>query len=215
MRAMATRERLVTVMGATGYTGRLVAAELHRRGIRLALAGRDARRLEELSLQLGGAETLIADANHAASLARLAAGSSVIVNCAGPFVDLGEPVVRAAIEHGTHYLDTSGEQAFAKALRAHDAAAREKGVAVVPGMAFEIALADCAAVLAAEGFRDLRTIQVVYAMPFHRSRGTQRARHGRTPAASGCRSRRGGAGSRRSSRRRSGGSQPSAFPAPR
>ncbi len=171
---MAMGERVTTVLGATGYTGRLVAGELHRRGIRFALAGRDARRLEQLSRQLGGAETLIADAHHPASLARLAAGSSVIVNCAGPFADLGERVILAAMEHGAHYVDTSAEQAFAKAVQAHDGTAREKGVAVVPGMAFEIALADCAAALAADGFRDVRTIQIVYATAFHPSRGTLR-----------------------------------------
>ena len=44
----------IVVFGATGYTGRLVAERLVARGERPVLAGRDARRLAELSERLGG-----------------------------------------------------------------------------------------------------------------------------------------------------------------
>ena len=52
---MASTERVITVMGATGYTGRLIAAELHGRGVRFAIAGRSAQKLRELSGKVGGA----------------------------------------------------------------------------------------------------------------------------------------------------------------
>jgi short subunit dehydrogenase-like uncharacterized protein len=38
----------VVVYGATGYSGRLVCAELRRRGVAFVAAGRDARKLEAL-----------------------------------------------------------------------------------------------------------------------------------------------------------------------
>jgi saccharopine dehydrogenase-like NADP-dependent oxidoreductase len=38
----------------------------------------------------------------------------VVVNCAGPFVLYGEPMLRAAVETSTHYLDTTGEQLCAE-----------------------------------------------------------------------------------------------------
>ncbi|WP_131785770.1 hypothetical protein [Frankia symbiont of Coriaria ruscifolia] len=38
------------------------------------------------------------------------------MNCAGPFLELGEPVVRAAIAAGCHYVDTSAEQMFVKGV---------------------------------------------------------------------------------------------------
>ena len=66
----------------------------------------------------------------------------VLINCVGPFVDFGEPVVRAAIAAGTHYVDTTGEQPFVQAMLAHDTWAKDRGVAVVPALAFEIAIGD-------------------------------------------------------------------------
>jgi short subunit dehydrogenase-like uncharacterized protein len=98
----------------------------------------------------------------------------VIINTAGPFIDYGEPVVRAAIANGAHYLDTTGEQPFLKAMLMHDDWARQQGVAVVPAQAFEIAVADCAAAVAAKGFRDLVSVHVTYVTRFHASQGTQR-----------------------------------------
>ncbi len=52
----------VLVAGATGALGSGIAAALHEQGARLALAGRDAGRLDELAGRLGGAPTLPFDA---------------------------------------------------------------------------------------------------------------------------------------------------------
>ena len=42
-----------------------------------------------------------------------------MIDCAGPFSLYGEPVLAAAVETETHYLDTTGEQPYMKlALRA-------------------------------------------------------------------------------------------------
>jgi short subunit dehydrogenase-like uncharacterized protein len=167
-------ERGICVLGATGYTGRLVVNELHRRGVRCTAAGRSAEKLQALAHDLNGTETRVADVHDPASLAALAQSSRVIINCVGPFVDHGEPVVKAAIEHGAHYLDTTGEQPFLKAMLAHDGSARERKVAVVSAQACEIALSDCAAALAARDFRELAAVHVFYAASFHASQGTQR-----------------------------------------
>lgn len=168
-------ERVIGVMGATGYTGRLVAEELHRRGVACVLAGRDANKLAALSARSGGAETIVADVRRPATLRPLVERSKVLINCAGPFVDLGEPVVLAAIEGGAHYLDTTGEQPFIKAMREkHDEKARAARVAVVPAMAFEIALTDCGSVVVCDGFTDVESIEVTYAVAMHASQGTQR-----------------------------------------
>lgn len=166
-------ERRIAVMGATGYTGRLVVEELRRRSLPFIAAGRSAEKLRQLG-QGGDIETVVAAVGDSESLNRLARRSCAIINCAGPFVDLGEPVVLAAIANGAHYLDTTGEQPFIRAMRAHDEEARRAGVAVVPAMAFEIALSDCAAAIAAERFTSVESVQVTYAVAMHASQGTQR-----------------------------------------
>lgn len=168
-------DRGITVFGATGYTGRLVVGELLARGVRPLIAGRNEQKLAALAREHGGLPTFVADVSRTDSLAAMAARSRVIVNCAGPFVDLGEPVVDAAIAAKAHYLDTTGEQPFIRRVQERDTKAREAGVAIVPAHAFEIALSDCGASILARGYRDVACLEVVYATRFHASQGTKRS----------------------------------------
>ena len=167
-------QKTVAVLGATGYTGALIVRELKRRHIPLLAAGRNHDKLQRLAAEVGDLDIIDADIQDQASLQRLAQRSHAIINTVGPFVEYGEPVVRAAIANGVHYLDTTGEQPFMKAMLAHDHWAREQNVAVVSAHAFEIAVSDCAAAIAAEGFTEISTVHVTYATWFHPSQGTQR-----------------------------------------
>ena len=76
--------RAVLIYGASGYTGRLLAARAKARGLPTILAGRSAERLEPLAQSLGlpwRAVTLNDPAGLDAALQDVAA----IVNTAGPF----------------------------------------------------------------------------------------------------------------------------------
>jgi short subunit dehydrogenase-like uncharacterized protein len=155
----------IVVIGATGYTGSLVARELARGDTAFLLTGRNPERLARLAREAGGAETRVVDVTRPASLEGVLRAGDAVINCAGPFTDLGEPVVAACIRAGAHYLDTTGEQRFMKRVfdRYHDAAG-EAGVAVVNAMAFEYAIGDCAAALAAQDLATpLRSLDLVYA----------------------------------------------------
>jgi len=171
---MAASDAVVAVFGATGYTGRLIARELRQHEVPLLLGGRDAGKLHALAAHLGGAETQVATVGDQASLDALARRARVLINCVGPFVDLGEPVVRAAIAAGAHYVDTTGEQPFVQAMVVHDRWAQEQNVAVIPALAFEIALSDCGAALAAAELDEVDAINVIYAVRLHASQGTKR-----------------------------------------
>ncbi len=164
----------IAVFGATGFTGRLVAAALHARDLPLLLAARDAGRLQALAAGLPGSELLVVRLEDRVALDALARRAAVLINCVGPFIDHGEPVLRAAIAHGTHYVDTTGEQPFVRAVQVHDTWARTTGATVVPALAFEIALADCAAALVAERLDEVDRVHVTYATQLHPSRGTAR-----------------------------------------
>jgi short subunit dehydrogenase-like uncharacterized protein len=174
---MAEGKRII-VLGATGYTGRLIAARLAGAKHPFIIAGRDGDRLGALASELGArAQTRVVDVRDPASLLGAFSPGDVVINCVGPFTELGEPVVRACVETGAHYLDTTGEQPFMRAiLDRYDAAAREAGVTVVPGMAFEYALGDCAVALGAQHMaRPLRSVDVIYAWRSPASsRGTRR-----------------------------------------
>lgn len=162
----------IVLYGATGFTGRLVARELRRRGLETVLAGRGADKLARLADELagdGGAgsgeiRTRAVALDDRDGLRHLLGDASVVIDCAGPFVRWGEPVVRAAVETGTHYVDTTGEQPYMALVRErYDDAARAAGVAVVPAMGFDYVPGDLLAHLTAEGVEPLRELVLAYA----------------------------------------------------
>ncbi len=140
----------VLVFGATGYTGTLVARELARRDVAFVIAGRSEEKLVRLKDDNGfEADYRIASPDDPASLKGLFEGVDVVINTVGPFAELGEPVVKAALEQGVHYLDTTGEQDFMLAMiEKYDALAQARKKVVVNAQAFEYAVGDCAAAIA-------------------------------------------------------------------
>ena len=143
MRGGMSREFEVIVFGATGFTGRLVAAYLATAApdLRWAIAGRRADELARIAAALpDGARPacVTADARDGASLAAMAARTKVIVSTAGPFAELGPGVVAACVAAGTHYADLTGEVTFVRAMiDAHHEAARAAGARIVPCSGFD------------------------------------------------------------------------------
>ena len=165
----------IALYGATGYTGRLVAAELARRQADFVLAGRNADKLAALAGELGGAETAAVPLDDREDLRELLGSCAVVISCAGsPFVANGEPVVAAATETATHYLDTTGEQPFMRTVFSrYDAPARAAGVAAVTAMGFDYVPGDLIASLTAEGMGPVDDVSLAYAVEsFSASRGT-------------------------------------------
>jgi short subunit dehydrogenase-like uncharacterized protein len=159
----AERPETIAVYGATGFTGNLIAHELKRLGADFVIAGRDRGKLEGLSAELGGVPFVAVSLEDRAGLRELLEGCSVVAACAGPFTLHGEPLVEAAVETGTHYLDTTGEQPFMRMVfeRYGDRAAAA-GVALVSGMGFDYAPGDLIAALTADGMGPLEEIVVAY-----------------------------------------------------
>ncbi|HEX5146276.1 MAG TPA: saccharopine dehydrogenase NADP-binding domain-containing protein, partial [Conexibacter sp.] len=154
----------IVVYGATGFTGTLVAHELRRRGLDMVLAGRSAEKLARLADELGGAAARAVALDDDAGLRALLADAAAVIACAGPFARHGEPVVRAAAQTGTHYVDTTGEQPFMALVRERwDAVARRSGAALVPAMGFDYAPGDLLAHLTAQGAEPLRELVLAYA----------------------------------------------------
>jgi short subunit dehydrogenase-like uncharacterized protein len=153
----------IAVYGATGFTGGLIARELKRLGADFLIAGRDARKLEALSGELGGVPFTAVPVDDSGGLREMLEPCSVVVACAGPFGLHGEPVVAAAVETGSHYLDTTGEQPFMRMVfDRYGARAAETGAALVPGMGFDYLPGDLIAALTAEGMGPLEEIVVAY-----------------------------------------------------
>lgn len=136
--------RSVALLGATGYTGRLVAAELTRRDIEHRLGGRSPQRLEAVP---STAPRQVVDLTEPSSLDAFLDGADVLITCVGPFTSYGMPVVEAAVRTGTPYVDSTGEFAFMAQVYERF---RTASTAVVPACGFDYVPGDLAAAVAVE-----------------------------------------------------------------
>ena len=166
----------VVLYGASGYTGRLVAAELRRRGVEHVLSGRDPAKLEPVGAEHGTPVRPVG-LDDETGLRDLLADAGVVINCAGPFTLSGDALVRAAVDSGTHYVDSAGEQSFIQTVfERHGGAAERAGIALVPAIGFDFLPGDCIARLAAEGHEPLEELVIAYNVDgFGMSRGTLRS----------------------------------------
>jgi short subunit dehydrogenase-like uncharacterized protein len=160
----------LAILGVTGFTGRLVLDEARRAGLQVRLVGRRGDALEALAN--AGEEVRVADARDNESLRRAFAGIEVVASLAGPFLELGLGPVKAAVDAGAHYLDTSGEQQWVGLIYAEVRA----GTVVLPAFGFDYVPGDLAARLAAEKVDGpLDELVVAYSVKgVGTSRGTRR-----------------------------------------
>ena len=165
----------IVVYGASGFTGKLIARELCARGADFVLAGRSREKLEAVATSLPSRPGVAAVAlDDAAGLRTLLEPAAAVIACAGPFTLHGTPVIEAAAETGTNYLDTTGEQPFINdSFEVHGAAAAASGAALASGMGFDYAPGDMLAALTAADLGPLRELTIAYAVRgFGPTRGT-------------------------------------------
>jgi short subunit dehydrogenase-like uncharacterized protein len=172
--------RPIAVYGATGYTGKLIVAELRRRGVEdVVLSGRRADALREIAAAHGYGPEVVRAAAHDDPAAMRAAfdGCAAVIAAAGPFTTVGEGAVRAAVEAGAHYVDTTGEQPFMRrVLDVHGPRAAAAGVGLVSGMGFDYLPGDLLCAVTAEGAGPLEELTIAYAVQgFGATRGTMRS----------------------------------------
>ncbi|HTA64719.1 MAG TPA: saccharopine dehydrogenase NADP-binding domain-containing protein, partial [Xanthomonadaceae bacterium] len=129
------------VYGANGYTGRLIAQEAVRRGLKPVLAGRS-ESVAALARELG-LDHRVFDLADAAAVLRGMAGMALVLHCAGPFSATCAPMLEACLEAGAHYLDITGEIDVFKYCHEQDARARQRGILVLPGAGFDVVPTDC------------------------------------------------------------------------
>src|SRR4051794_5528268 len=140
---MATeREHDIVLFGGTGFTGALTAEYLAANAppsTRWALAGRNMGKLEQLRERLGVDVPLLkADVTDEQSIDAVAAGGRVVITTVGPYVEYGEPLVKACAEHGTDYTDLTGEPEFVDRMFVkYHAQAEASGARIVHACGFD------------------------------------------------------------------------------
>ena len=157
---MNAREFDIVLIGATGFTGQLVAEQLAAMGgLRWAIAGRNQRKLAAVLAGLPATATaptiIIADAHDRPSLDALAHRTTVVVSTVGPYAEHGSDLVAACAAAGTHYCDLTGEVHWVRAMiDAHHAQAQQTGARIVHCCGFDSVPADLSCWLLQ---RELRT----------------------------------------------------------
>ncbi|GLZ55514.1 hypothetical protein [Actinomycetospora sp. NBRC 106378] len=125
----------VWVLGASGRTGRAIAAQLAARGVGLTLLGRSADRLAAPAAELGAR---VWTGSFDELLAQLPdAAPPVVVNAVGPFTTTG-PAAARACPPGTHYVDVANEIPAFETLLALDGVAVRERRTIVTGAGFGV-----------------------------------------------------------------------------
>ena len=100
--------KTLLIYGAAGYTGRMIAAQATTAGLSIIVAGRKEPPLAALAESLD-AGMRVFSLEDKSELSHQLEGVSVVLNCAGPFVGTAEPLMKACIAQGIHYLDITAE----------------------------------------------------------------------------------------------------------
>ena len=144
------RPYALILYGATSFVGQITARYLARflsgqehQDIKWAIAGRSVGKLEKLEAQLIKEHNIkidmvLADSDDAASLDKMTAQTKVIISTVGPYLKYGEPLIKSCVEHGTDYVDLTGEAIFIKdMLDKYQDKAQQSGARIVNSCGFD------------------------------------------------------------------------------
>lgn len=158
----------IILLGATGFTGQYVLRELHKlthikgRNLTWGISGRNEvslrKILQDLAIEtqdpkVTNVPVIIADLEDAKSINNIASKAKLIINCCGPYRFLGEPVVKACLEEGTHHLDISGEPSYMETIQLkYNEEAKKKNIYIVSSCGIDSIPADMGVVYLEKNF---------------------------------------------------------------
>ncbi|KAH8660009.1 Saccharopine dehydrogenase-domain-containing protein [Xylariales sp. PMI_506] len=132
------------IYGATGYTGRMASEYAKSLGMGLVVAGRDSSSIDRLSSSLG-VPARVFDLHDTQLVDSCLKGICILLNCAGPFSRTAEPLIKACIRCGIHYLDISAELVSYQFAINQDEQAKRAEIMLLPGCGGSVAMLGCLA----------------------------------------------------------------------
>src|SRR5450432_1034046 len=149
------------IYGANGYTGRLIAREAAKRGLKPLLAGRNRDELDALAKELGLLRRVF-ELSNPNEVARNLDGVNVVLHCAGPFSRTAAPMLNACLDLNVHYLDITGEiDVFELCHHAH-VRAKHQGIIMLPGSGFDVVPTDCTAAMLKQRLPDATSLVLAF-----------------------------------------------------
>jgi short subunit dehydrogenase-like uncharacterized protein len=174
----------ILLYGATGYSGRLIAAEARKQKLakhdatdcRMILAARDAHGLREVAKK-NGMDCRVFALDDSGEIVQRLAGVDVVLNAAGPFAFTAERLAGAAIRAGCHYVDINGEIDVYRKLDDLALKAWNRKIALVSGAGAwagtsDVLLDSALESLTASGTKKLNSIRIALSQILDFSRGS-------------------------------------------
>src|SRR6185312_8089957 len=149
------------IYGANGYTGELVARDAVRKGLAPILGGRNAEAVGRLARELCLPSRVFSLYDPQGTAAELY-GVQAVLHCAGPFFHTSAPMVNACLATGAHYLDITGEISVFESVLSRGEEARKAGVALLPGVGFDVVPSDCLAARLAAALPDATELALAF-----------------------------------------------------
>ena len=151
----------LVIMGATGFTGKLVVEYLienygvENEEFTWAIAGRDINKLERLRSSFKYIDSnsnkiprLVVDSHDTNSLDKMTSISRLVISTVGPYLKFGEALVESCVKNGTHYCDLTGEVPFIrKSIDAFDIKAKKNNCRIVHSCGFDSVPSDIGVLL--------------------------------------------------------------------
>ena len=129
------------IYGANGYTGELIVRYAVERGMKPILAGRNAAKVESLAKQ-NNLDYRVFALEETEKLDAALREVSFVLHCAGPFSLTSRPMIEACLRVKRHYLDITGEIAVFEGVFARHREAEAAGIALLPGVGFDVVPSD-------------------------------------------------------------------------
>ncbi|RPA76604.1 hypothetical protein BJ508DRAFT_379373 [Ascobolus immersus RN42] len=142
---LAERPIDIILLGATGFTGQIIAKHLALNAplsLKWSISGRSTTKLAALFSSLKAEPAAVNLPSLApldsTSLTTLVSTARVAICTIGPATLHAEPFLRACVEAGTAWLDLNGEMPwYAEMLRKYDSLARQTGAIIIPTCGFD------------------------------------------------------------------------------
>lgn len=163
----------IIALGGSGMMGRIAARRLAHdpRVQEIVIADLDLDAAQALATELAGLSGLgasvtavRADVTDGAQLRALFADADLVINTVGPYYRFGVPVLEAAIDARTHYIDICDDPEPTVGMIALDARAREARITAIVGMGASPGFTNVLGALATRGLTDITVMRCAWAI---------------------------------------------------
>ena len=131
----------IIVVGAYGFTGKLVCQQLNSEKIAFAVAGRDTTKLESVADEFDIVNEIITTDITTKEGVDFILNYDIIINCVGPFQLYSELLLEKVVAHSKTYIDITGEEIFvSESIEKYSEIAKQNKALIIHAAAFESAL---------------------------------------------------------------------------